>query len=144
MNRRTRIIISIIIIVILGAAIALAIIFRPIDKRVDLTNEQKQSMEIGGEEADKLAAEELREFPILKYIPYVVDKYSDDMTVYTHYEIWPEYNDDKFTVIIRDYTGGNEQVAKDVMKSWGINLADYKIEYKDLSGEYGSVKAPDD
>lgn len=144
MNKKTGIIISISAIIILGVIVLLTVIFQPFNQKVDLTNEQKESMKIGGEEADKIATEELKDFPILKYIPYTVDGYSEDFSVYTHYEIWPEDIDSDFKIIIRDYTGGNEQVAKDVMKNWGINLANYKIEYKDLSGQYGSVRVSDD
>ncbi|MBQ9029373.1 hypothetical protein IJ114_01220 [Candidatus Saccharibacteria bacterium] len=111
---------------------------------VNLTSEEQESMYLGDKEADKMAAEELARFPILRYIPFVVDEYGEKMTKYTHFEIRPEINNEKMTVLIKDYTGGNEQTAREIMASWDVDLGQYEIKYTDLSSEYGSVKVPDD
>ena len=133
---------------LLGIVVLLVInlFAKPFNDTRDLTAAEAESMRIGGEEAEAEATEQLKEYPVLEWIPYVVDEYSADMTIYTHYEIWPEYEDDKFTVVIRDYTGGNERVVREVMEKRGVKLADYDIRYDDLSVEYnaGSVRVPDD
>ena len=146
MDRKRNLVIGVgfLVVIIVILVVVLVVRSQSVDSSIDLTTEEQESMRIGGKEADNIEAEESKEFPILKWIPYVVDEYSDDMMTYTHYEIWPEYSNNDFTVVIRDYTGGNEVIANNKIENWGVKLSDYKIQYEDLSTEYGSVKVSDD
>ena len=145
MDKKTGVLISVGLLLVLGAIVSIGILTRKTeDDENILTEEDERSMMLGGQLVDEITNEGLEKYPILKWIPYIVDEYSKDMTVYTHYEIQPVFEDDGMIVAIKDYTGGNEQIAKEKIESLGINLSDYKIEYEDLSSEYGSVRVSDD
>lgn len=142
MSKKTRFILAITVLVIGVGALAVFIVLK-----LNINNGIDQDIELmaeGNRQANKKAEDQLKKYPILEWIPYIVDEYSKDMTTYTHYEILPVFEGDDMTVVIKDYTSGNEQSAKEKIESWGIKLSDYKIRYENLSSEYGSVRVPDD
>lgn len=78
-------------------------------------------------------------------LPIKVDDYTENFSDYIEYEIVADDREDcpKVRCLkIIDGTGGNEQAAKDYLKSEGYNLDDYEITYEYQS--VYSVRAGDD
>lgn len=84
------------------------------------------------EVAQEFVVEYERVAKILKDLPIEYDAYFNNYSEYVYYEIRQDSgaNCDKMVCLkIIDYTGGNEQRAKDKIVEMGYNLKDYGISY---------------
>lgn len=84
-------------------------------------------------------------FPLLGVLPITVEYYLPNGADYVHYIIsysWDMSSDP--TVIIKDYTGGNQSLALERIRSEGYNPDDYTIEYRDLSSSNVFYQAESD
>lgn len=75
-------------------------------------------------------------YPIVYDLPIEVSEYNSNYTVYTHYTITYNIEDDnKIIVYITDYTGGNYQNALKKIRDLGYAPDLYNIQYIDQSNE---------
>lgn len=81
-----------------------------------------------------------KKYPLLAKLPIRVEYYVNGYGAYIKYNIFAKIegsaNDQSFSVLIEDYTGGNYDAALDRIRNLGFKPEDYKIEYKDLSIDY--------
>ena len=74
--------------------------------------------------------------PLVSILPIDVEYYINKKQ-YIHYQIsFRIDNPENVTILINDYTGDNEAVALERIRTEGYNPDDYNIEYRDLSIQY--------
>jgi len=78
-----------------------------------------------------------KEHPILDRLPIEIDYYTKNYAKRVKYTITYVLNDENtsFVIMIMDYTGGNYEDALEKLKARGVDLDEYKIEYKNLVSE---------
>lgn len=81
-------------------------------------------------------------YPLAAKLPIRIDYYVDGYGAQVKYNIYShltgEGENESFSVLIEDYTGGNYEPALERIRNLGFNPDDYEIEYKDLSEEYAA------
>lgn len=88
---------------------------------------------INDRRANAEAVDQLKKYPIIKILPLIVSEYTGNYSEYIEYRI--DYGNSptkagSLAIFITDKTGGNEQRAKDLLRSKGYNPDDYEIIYK--------------
>ena len=85
----------------------------------------------------------IKNYPLLKVLPLKVEYFINNST-YVYYVISYEINEDnKPTILIKDYTGGNHDAAIQRIQSEGYNPEDYQIEYQDKTSEIAPAFSPE-
>lgn len=83
-----------------------------------------------------------KKYPLLTKLPIRVEYYVDGYGAHVKYNIYShltgEGENESFSVLIEDYTGGNYEPALERIRNLGFNPDYYEIEYKDLSEEYST------
>lgn len=83
-----------------------------------------------------------KKYPISTKLPIRIEYYVDGYGAHVKYNIYShltgEGENESFSVLIEDYTGGNYEPALERIRNLGFNPNDYEIEYKDLSEEYAA------
>lgn len=80
---------------------------------------------------DMFSEDTTRKYPIVAYLPTTIEYYSNNYSSYTKYRISYELSEDeeKITIIITDYSGGNYEKALNKIKEFGFSSEDYTIKY---------------
>lgn len=73
-------------------------------------------------------------YPVIKVLPIIYAKYSNDYSEYTEFRIdggvFQECNNKEFCIVITDITGGNYEDALSKIREAGYNPESYEIKYK--------------
>ena len=86
-----------------------------------------------GEANEKLAEKN----PIMRVLPMKVEYYTANYARYIRYDLnYEGGEDEKITIFINDFSGGNEELAKERLNSLGYDLSEYEIKYNDRTSEY--------
>lgn len=83
--------------------------------------------------AQKFIEKYQQKYSIIELLPIDYDAYTDDFAYYYQYTIDQDDREDcpkVVCLVIRDYTGGSEDLAKNKIKELGYDLNDYEINYK--------------
>lgn len=83
----------------------------------------------------------VKKYPIAAILPIKIDSFSDNYSKHKKYTISYEYIDEKFSILINDYTGGNYNDALERITSRGYKIEDYSIKYIDNSEDESWGKA---
>ena len=99
--------------------------------------------EINYQDMTKEMNELLEKNPGIDSLPVKIDYYTSDQAKRVWYTIEAQVNDDGtgFYIIITDKSGGNYDNAIARLKTLGIDVDKYKIEYDDVSGGYKVYRA---
>lgn len=91
-----------------------------------------------------------QENPFLSQLPLDVSFYTDQYSGFVHYsltyELTPDLNDENqqnLTIIITDYTGGNQERALTKLKSLGADPSKYNVQYVNDSADYTPGRVPE-
>lgn len=86
-----------------------------------------------GEANEKLAEKN----PIMKVLPVKVEYFTANYSKYIKYDLNYEVGkDEKLTILINDFSGGNKDLAMEKLKSFGYDLSKYEIKYNNRVNEY--------
>lgn len=81
-----------------------------------------------------------KKYPLSTQLPIRIEYYTEGYGAYVKYNIFSNVggteDDQTFSVLIEDYTGGNYEPALERIRKLGYDPEDYDIEYVDLSDEY--------
>lgn len=119
----------------------------PTEENVNWYNDHPEDALIMGEIVNAETVKKLQELgnknPVLNDLPYIVDYYTSDYSKRINYAISYEIvdNDAGFRLLIKDYSGGNREVAEEWLVSEGVNVDDNEIVYQDLTEESLSARA---
>lgn len=84
--------------------------------------------------ADEASRKLAEENPILNRLPVEVEYYTSNYSSYVKYDLRYEISsENKITIIIDDYSGGNKKLAMEKLESFEYSLDKYKIKYNDKS-----------
>lgn len=86
--------------------------------------------ECNGTDYDYSQLKLMEKYPIYEKLPITYEKYNFNSRSTTKYKIEGYFDDEKYIIVIKDYSGDNKERALEHIKSLGYNPEDYIIKYK--------------